>query len=87
MQLFRANIRGTKECQGMDGTKCQYQRRKTKPRYSIENLRKKKLPAKVIKNYKPFAVYLLYVVFDKNTLQCLKEKKNKIVSDYFDLII
>ena len=29
-----------------------------KPRYSIENLRKKKLPAKVIKNYKPFAGYL-----------------------------
>ena len=36
----------------------QYQRRKTKPRYSIENLRRKKLLAKVMKNYKPFVGYL-----------------------------
>ena len=36
----------------------QYERRKTRPRYSIENLRKKKLTVKVIKNYKPFAGYL-----------------------------
>ena len=36
----------------------QYQRRKTKPRYSIENLRRKKLLAKVMKSYKPFVGYL-----------------------------
>jgi hypothetical protein len=36
----------------------QYQRRKTKPRYSIENLRRKKLLAKVIKNYQSFVGYL-----------------------------
>jgi hypothetical protein len=46
----------------------QYQRRKTKPRYSIENLRRKKLLAKVIKNYKPFVGYLYYLDCSIKTL-------------------
>jgi hypothetical protein len=46
----------------------QYQRKKTKPRYSIENLRRKKLLANVMKNYQPFVGYLQYLDCSIKTL-------------------
>jgi hypothetical protein len=55
---FASTFEDRKNVRDWMDLRSQYQRRKTKPRYSIENLRNKKLPAKVIKNYKSFAGYL-----------------------------
>jgi hypothetical protein len=55
---FASTFEDRKNVRDWMDLRSQYQRRKTKPRYSIENLRRKKLLAKVMKNYKPFVGYL-----------------------------
>jgi hypothetical protein len=55
---FASTFEDRKNVRDWMDLRSQYQRRKTKPRYSIENLRRKKLLTKVMKNYKPFVGYL-----------------------------
>jgi hypothetical protein len=55
---FASTFEDQKNVRDWMDLRSQYQRRKTKPRYSIENLRRKKLLAKVIKNYQSFVGYL-----------------------------